>query len=107
MAVREHADKAMSRAMEEARRWAVVVLLVLVLVLGRMVSDLGDKVDTVKDSTGRTEAAAREIVEFVHEIENQPPSSQAQKAVQSVIDVLCASSDPVRLKACDDLRNGG
>lgn len=105
------------KAADEAKRWALVVLLVLVGVLGYFVSSLNGSVDGIQGSVGRieqsssrTEAVANELVEFVHEIQAQQPSSgsgQTQQAVKVILDVLCASSDPVRVEACAALTEPG
>lgn len=91
------------RAADEAKRWVLVVLLVLVVVLNWQVGKL-------IGSSSRTEAAAKELVEFVHEIQAQQPSSgsgQTQQAVKVILDTLCASSDPVRVEACAALTQPG
>lgn len=86
---------------EEAWRWALVVLFVLVVVLNLQASALRGSIDRVERSSARTEVAANELVDFVHEIEKQQqPTGQTQQAVELIVNVLCASSDPVRIQAC-------
>lgn len=124
---RRMGDTRRSRAIEEVRRWSSVILVVLVVVLGYQVTLLRDRVDTlentatrIEQSSTRTEASADELVAFVHEIQQQTPCGPAtgstttpcqpdrsSQAVQLVLNVLCASSDPVRIKACADLTKPG
>lgn len=49
-----------ARAIEEIRRWATIVLLVLVVVLGYQVSELGRTVDHLTASSQRTEVSAND-----------------------------------------------
>jgi predicted PurR-regulated permease PerM len=111
----------------------VIVLSFAIGILFRQVSSLRGSVDRItttveriEASSTRTETAANELVDFVNEIKAQqqpcattttqattttacqPPSDdRTQQAVQTIIDVLCASSDPVREKACAELTHGG
>lgn len=124
-------DTRLARAKDEAKRWAMVVLLVLVLVVGYYVSRLSTSVDhidgavaRIERSSTKTEAAASELVAFVHEVQAQTPcgttttsttapcqptaGSQGQsQVVTMLVDLLCASSDPVRQQACADLTHPG
>lgn len=108
----------LARARDEAKRWALVVLIVLVVVVGFYVSRLSGSVDhidgavaRIEQSSSRTEAAASELVDFVHEIQAQQTASTGNQGqsqvVQMLVDLLCASSDPVRQQACADLTKPG
>lgn len=51
------------------------------------------------------QAGIDELVEFVRDIQQQPSDDgSVQKAVQTVVNLLCESSDPVRLAACAELQ---
>lgn len=111
-------DTRLGRAKDEAKRWALVVLLVLVLVLGFFVSRLSGSVDhidgavaRIERSSTKTEASASELVDFVHEIQAQQTASTGNQGqsqvVQMLVDLICASSDPVRQQACAALKPGG
>lgn len=113
---RRSSDTRLGRAMEDVRRWALVVLIVLVVVLGyytshltRSVDDIDGSVKRIEQSSTRTEAAAAELVAFVHEVQAQSSATSGgqSQAVQMILSVLCASSDPVRQKACADLTRPG
>lgn len=124
---RRHDDTRRGRAIEEARRWATVVLIAVVVWLSYQVSTLGGAVDRIEKSSSRTEVAADELVAFVHEIQAQQPcgttttstttttapcqpssggQGQAQ-VVQMIVNLLCASSDPARQQACAALTQPG
>lgn len=115
-------DVRQGQAKESAKVWLIVVLIVLVVVVGWFVSRLSTSigsvkksserlevsVDRVEQSVDRTEAAAQEIVAFVREIQAQPEQpNRTAEAVQTIIDVLCASSDPARQQACAELTKPG
>lgn len=88
---------------------AVVVLFIQIHILQGAVDDVQSSVTQIKESSQRTEKAADELVAFVHEIQSQQGAAPAetQQAVQTIINVLCSSSDPVRLEACSKLSAGG
>lgn len=44
-----------------------------------------------------------ELVAFVRDLQSQPQGNGTRDAVEQVLDVLCASSDPVRVQACSEL----
>lgn len=115
---RREEDSLLGRATEEARRWAMVVLIALVVVLGWYVSQLSLSVHhidgaiaRIEKSSTKTEAAASELVDFVHEIQAQQTASTGNggqsQVVQMLVNLLCASSDSARQKACSDLTNPG
>lgn len=115
---RRTGDTRLGRAMDDAKRWAVVVLIVLVAALGVYVSRLSGSVDhidgavaRIEKSSSRTEAAASELVDFVHEIQAQQTASTGNggqsQVVQMLVDLLCSSSDPVRQQACAALTHPG
>lgn len=97
----------------------VLVLVALGLAIGIVwkqvaslrgsVNRINTTVERIEQSSTRTEAAADELVAFVHEIEaqQQQPTDRTNQAVQTIITVLCASSDPARQKACTELTQPG
>lgn len=104
--------------MEDVRRWSTVVLIVLVVALGFFVSRLSGSVDhidgavaRIERSSTKTEASASELVDFVHEIQAQQTASTGNQGqsqvVQMLVDLICASSDPVRQQACAALKQPG
>lgn len=95
-------DTRRGRLVKEVVRWSTVVLIVLVIVLSRQVSSLHGSVDRLEQSSSRTERSAAELVAFVHEIQaqQQQPADRTNQAIKVIVDVLCASSDPVRIQAC-------
>lgn len=104
-----------SRFMYELQRWASVVLVVILLIVGwqlhdaqRTVNGMQDQVGSLKESVAtlqstanQTDASARELVEFVHEIEANSSSSESQQqVVDKIYQLLCATDDQVRIQAC-------
>lgn len=122
----EDRQSRIDRVLEEVRRWATVVLVVLVAALGWRVevavqtahqnrqsseksitaSDrAADAADQAKGAADKAASAAAdvdsgvaELVAFVHELQNQPDTSAA--LVDKILTILCASSDPVRIQVC-------
>jgi hypothetical protein len=113
----------------EDRRWPMLMLVLIVVALSvttgvmwRQASSMrgsidriDQTVDRIEASSTRTEAAADELVAFVREIQAQQPcaptttqeTTTTQQAVALLLDVLCASSDPARQKACAELTQPG
>lgn len=106
----------LKRLTNDAFKWftfvllvAVVILFVQIHILQNAVNDVRSSVIQIKTSSERTEKAADELVAFVHEIQSQQSQAPAetQQAVKTILDTLCASSDPARLEACARLQDGG
>lgn len=104
----------MARLARDAWHWVVVVLLAMTVVLTFLVArlshnvdQLGDEVDSIRESSTRTEQSADEIVKFVHQVQAEVNGTQTEDAVNKLITVICASSDPVRVVACSQLKPGG
>lgn len=53
------------------------------------------------DAVERNQAGVDELVEFVRDIQARPDAGASDR--QLFIDLLCASEDPVRIAACQEL----
>jgi hypothetical protein len=55
---------------------------------------------TQLEQLSRNQAGIDELVEYVHQAQQQAASGQQSQAVRLLIKILCASSDPVRVETC-------
>lgn len=55
------------------------------------------------DAIEKNQEGIDELVTFVRDLQSQPPSNGSSQVVQQVISLLCASEDPVRQQACNEL----
>lgn len=63
--------------------------------------------EQVVEELRRNQEGIDELVAFVRDLQSQPPDNNSTaRAVQQVLDMLCASSDPVRMEACSQLNQG-
>lgn len=62
-----------------------------------------EKIEEAIEGIQHNQEGIDELVEFVRDLQAQPPSNGTQQAVQQVITLLCASEDPVRRQACEEI----
>lgn len=61
-----------------------------------------ERIDRALSGIEANQQGIDELVSFVRDLQSQPQGNS--DAVQQVIDLLCASEDPVRLEACRNLK---
>jgi hypothetical protein len=68
-------------------------------------AQVGDKIASIVERIDDNQAGIDELVAFVHDVEKQQAggNSQTQQIVGNLITLLCASEDPVRTAACQQL----
>lgn len=109
-------NNALSEQLKRWRRAAIIIGMALFLILIMFGTQLWSsnenhrllgRVNGIVSRIDHNQEGIDELVNFVHEVEAQQQNQNQSGAVQMLVDVLCASSDPVRVQACAALTQEG